>query len=98
MNTKECKELLNNGLLQAFADGKDIEWRYSPDHDWLVGQNLSFDLGVSNYRIKQATIPHIFVTAIRAIASHGFFLKNPATTRTFKPLRNCSIPLHSCNW
>ena len=50
MNRKQAKELLP--IIQAFAEGKTIEFRNKSFKEWAEIDNPSFDPTITNYRIK----------------------------------------------
>jgi len=50
MTREYIKQLLP--VLTAFADGKAIQFRIKSHHDWEDGDDMEFDRGVENYRIK----------------------------------------------
>lgn len=50
MNRSEAKELLP--IIQAFAEGKVIEFRNKSFKEWSEIENPSFDPTITNYRIK----------------------------------------------
>ena len=50
MNRQQAKELLP--IIQAFAEGKTIEFRNKSFKEWTEIDNLSFDPTITNYRIK----------------------------------------------
>jgi len=49
MDRKRAKELLP--IIQAFAEGADVEWKHSVDGKWRVAPNPDFS-GAYEYRIK----------------------------------------------
>ena len=81
MTPQQCKELLDAGILQAYAEGKTIEVKI-PDEEsrWISVNNLIFNDLPCNYRIKLEPKPHTFETAIKAIAKHGTTIKNNCDT------------------
>lgn len=50
MNRQQAKELLP--IIQAFAEGKTIEFRNKSFKEWSEIDNPSFDPTITNYRIK----------------------------------------------
>ena len=50
MDRKQAKELLP--IIQAFAEGKTIEFRNKSFKEWAEIDNPSFDPTITNYRIK----------------------------------------------
>lgn len=50
MNRQQAKELLP--IIQAFAEGKTIEFRNKSFKEWVEIDNPSFDPTITNYRIK----------------------------------------------
>lgn len=50
MNRSQAKELLP--IIQAFAEGKTIEFRNKSFKEWTEIDNPSFDPTITNYRIK----------------------------------------------
>ncbi len=50
MNRQQAKELLP--IIQAFAEGKIIEFRNKSFKEWAEIENPSFDPTITNYRIK----------------------------------------------
>lgn len=50
MDRKQAKELLP--IIQAFAEGKTIEFRNKSFKEWTEIDNPSFDPTITNYRIK----------------------------------------------
>lgn len=50
MNRSQAKELLP--IIQAFAEGKTIEFRNKSFKEWSEIENPSFDPTITNYRIK----------------------------------------------
>lgn len=50
MNRQQAKELLP--IIQAFAEGKIIEFRNKSFKEWVEIENPSFDPSITNYRIK----------------------------------------------
>lgn len=50
MNRQQAKELLP--IIQAFAEGKTIEFRNKSFKEWTEINNPSFDPTITNYRIK----------------------------------------------
>lgn len=50
MNREQAKELLP--IIQAFAEGKTIEFRNKSFKEWVEIDNPSFDPTITNYRIK----------------------------------------------
>lgn len=50
MNRQQTKELLP--IIQAFAEGKTIEFRNKSFKEWTEIDNPSFDPTITNYRIK----------------------------------------------
>lgn len=50
MNRQQAKELLP--IIQAFAEGKTIEFRNKSFKEWVEIDNPSFDPTITNYHIK----------------------------------------------
>ena len=50
MNKQQAKELLP--IIQAFVEGKTIEFRNKSFKEWTEIENPSFDPTITNYRIK----------------------------------------------
>ena len=50
MNKQQAKDLLP--IIQAFAEGKTIEFRNKSFKEWTEIENPSFDPTITNYRIK----------------------------------------------
>lgn len=50
MTREQAKELLP--VIQAFAEGKEIEFRNKSFKEWSIIENPSFDPNITNYRIK----------------------------------------------
>lgn len=50
MNREQAKDLLP--IIQAFAEGKTIEFRNKSFKEWTEIENPSFDPTITNYRIK----------------------------------------------
>lgn len=50
MTREEAKQLLP--ILQAFADGKDIEYKYEINDNWGILSDAKFDGAPERYRIK----------------------------------------------
>ena len=50
MNREQAKELLP--IIQAFTEGKTIEFRNKSFKEWTEIDNPSFDPTITNYRIK----------------------------------------------
>ena len=50
MTREEAKKLLS--ILQAFADGKDIEYKYEINDNWGILSDAKFDGAPERYRIK----------------------------------------------
>lgn len=50
MNRQQAKDLLP--IIQAFAEGKEIEFRNKSFKEWTEIENPSFDPAITNYRIK----------------------------------------------
>jgi len=50
MTREYIKQLLP--VLAAFADGKAIQFRIKSHHAWSESDDMAFDRGVENYRIK----------------------------------------------
>lgn len=50
MNKQQAKDLLP--IIQAFAEGKTIEFRNKSFKEWTEIENPSFDPTINNYRIK----------------------------------------------
>ena len=50
MNRQQAKDLLP--IIQAFAEGKIIEFRNKSFKEWAEIENPSFDPSITNYRIK----------------------------------------------
>ncbi len=50
MNRQQAKDLLP--IIQAFAEGKIIEFRNKSFKEWAEIENPSFDPTITNYRIK----------------------------------------------
>jgi hypothetical protein len=72
MTPENCKALLEAGILQAYAEGKEIQKkRYDMFDAWFTPDlPLLFTDKPSLYRIKPEPKPHTFETAIKAIAEH----------------------------
>lgn len=53
MERTKCKELLDSGVLQAYAEGKPIQYRLSDVYPWQtsMGRALSFNHNMM-YRVK----------------------------------------------
>ena len=58
MNRQQAKELLP--IIQAFAEGKTIEFRNKSFKEWSEIENPSFDPTITNYRIKPEPKYHPF--------------------------------------
>ncbi len=84
MNREQAKELLP--IIQAFAEGKTIEFRNKSFKEWTEINNPSFDPTITNYRIKPEPKYHSFLNAEECWqemqkhqpfgwikASHGYF-------------------------
>lgn len=50
MNRQQAKDLLP--IIQAFAEGKEIEFRNKSFKEWSMIENPSFDPNITSYRIK----------------------------------------------
>lgn len=61
MDRKQAKELLP--IIQAFAEGKTIEFRNKSFKEWAEINNPSFDPTITNYRIKPEPKCHPFLNA-----------------------------------
>ena len=83
MTPENCKALLEAGILQAYAEGKEIQKkRYDMFDAWFTPDlPLLFTDKPSLYRIKPEPKPHTFETAIKAIAEHGTALVDPRGSR-----------------
>jgi len=83
MTPENCKALLEAGILQAYAEGKEIQKkRYDMFDAWFTPDlPLLFTDKPSLYRIKPEPKPHTFETAIKAIAEHGTVLIDQRGTR-----------------
>lgn len=68
MNSKKCKQLLDLGYLQAFAEGK---LQYKNIHGWETSYNLSFEDPVEYYRIKPEIKPYDFLSLCKAMTENG---------------------------
>ena len=61
MNRQQAKDLLP--IIQAFAEGKIIEFRNKSFKEWAEIENPSFDPTITNYRIKPEPKYHPFKDA-----------------------------------
>lgn len=84
MNKQQAKDLLP--IIQAFAEGKTIEFRNKSFKEWTEIENPSFDPTITNYRIKPEPKYRPFKDAVECWqemqkhqplgwikASHGYF-------------------------
>lgn len=84
MTREQAKDLLP--IIQAFAEGKIIEFRNKSFKEWVEIENPSFDPTITNYRIKPEPKYHPFKDAEECWqemqkhqpfgwvkASHGYF-------------------------
>lgn len=61
MNKQQAKDLLP--IIQAFAEGKTIEFRNKSFKEWTEIENPSFDPTITNYRIKPESMYRPFKDA-----------------------------------
>lgn len=61
MTREQAKDLLP--IIQAFAEGKIIEFRNKSFKEWVEIENPSFDPTITNYRIKPEPKYHPFKDA-----------------------------------
>ena len=53
MDRSQAQKLVENiDVIKAFAEGKAVQYRRTPDSSWKDVCNPSFGLGAENYRIK----------------------------------------------
>lgn len=70
MTPQKCKELLDAGVLQAYAERKTIEFREPGHSAWQTGAELRFEYDYV-YRIKPEPEPPTFEEMIQLVAKHG---------------------------
>jgi hypothetical protein len=57
MTPEICRKLLDNGVLEAYAQGKKIEYLGLEGRNWSPGDEWSFDGNHEHYRIKPSPTP-----------------------------------------
>lgn len=89
MTKEKAKQYLP--LVQAFAEGKTIQFRYSSDDNWVDARDLNFYLQVDHYRIKPEPIKQEFYYIIHkeniADARGCYFYKYTALADAEKHLK-----------
>lgn len=68
MHKDKCKQLLELGYIQAFADGK---LEYHSCDGWIISENLSFLDPIESYRIRPEAKPYDFLSLCKAMTENG---------------------------